>query len=113
MLVAGELVDANIARKPKVARAERVGRIASARSFPVFDVAHRMNDLGAGAGLPAAVEDTTGFAGEGIESGLIGQGRLWTGILLLRVLGASQPARLREAEIDVISHRADMRLHSL
>src|ERR1700746_383830 len=108
MLCARELGDANIAWNLKVARAEWIGRLASPRSFPVLDVAHRMNDLGAGAGLGAAVEKPTRFASEGVASGLLGQGRIGTGILFFRVLGPGQPPRLREADIYVISHRADM-----
>ncbi len=94
MLRARELVYSYVVRKPKVAPAERVGRIAGTRSFPVLDIAHSVNDLGAGIGVPAAIEDAAGFAREGIKSGLIASGQVWTGILLFRVLSPGQPARL-------------------
>src|SRR5271165_7037291 len=113
MLVARKLVDSDIVPHLQIAPAKRIGRVASPRGFPVFDVAHRMNDLGAGAALCTAVKNPARVTSEGIERGLISQGRVRTGILHLGVLRPGQPAWLRKADIHVIPHRADMRLHPL
>src|SRR6516162_1103986 len=113
MLVARKLVDSDIVRDPQIACTKRIGRVASPRGFPVFDVTDRVNDLGAGAAFCAAIENTAGLTGKRIVSGLISQRRVRTGILLFRVLGAGQPTGLRKPDIDVISHRADMGMHPL
>src|SRR6516165_10794150 len=113
MLVARKLVNSNIVRDAQIACTKRIGRVPSSRGFPILDVAHRVNDLGARVGLCAAIDDTAGLTCKRIVNGLISQRRIRTGILLFRVLSAGQPAWLRKAHIDVVSYRADMGMHPL
>ncbi len=113
MLGARELVDADVVRNVGVAFAGGLGRITRSGGLPVFDVAHGMDDLRTGVGFPAAVEQAARLSGDGIVRAAVGQRRFRSGILLLGMLRPGQAPRLREAHIDVVAYRTDMRLHPL
>src|SRR5882762_6778617 len=113
MLRARKLIDAHVPWNIDVLPSTRIDGVESAGRFPVLCVTHRVDDLRARVGWLAPIEQAAFLPGKGVEGLAIRERTLRARILLLRVLRPRQPARLRESHVDVVAHRADMRLHAV
>ena len=109
MLGAGEMKDPDIVGNIEIVLAG-FGRIERHPPLPIFDVAVRVDDLGAGVALAATVEEPAIDAGYRIEAIAIADWSVGVGGAQLLLMLQSRPmAGSGEARVDLDADGADMR----